>query len=1237
MPRIVPLQLLKCLKVLLDDNGGILSIGEVKRIAGLMNRYSKKLVSKCIYVQILKVTKTELLGEFMGVGGWSLVYNWLNDAIRAMNWPLVQEILELLLLCPVDVDRLKINSAPKLVKGLCRDGGNEGVRILAKRLVEQWLKVVTENTTTAQVESSPQQSVIGAATPNVSTIPAIQTTPAIRQDSKIPQTSSIPLKVKGPAVVQRSLSNSAEQDPLADVTDVPPEPSTYAPTPAQKKASEAGLVFKLVYKDGQQVLTQVPKTNQLGSSAVDVEQNVQRKENEDDCKTMDHDGNMNGDTEAEGGTAAQEEEENDRTADSTIIEEEDDTRTSTDKQDKDSESSADEESQTTSNSNMLSLEQSATIRKKSIDTESEKSISREHRSSKDSRDSKNRDKENKSDKDKDRKSSSSSTHKSSSHKSKSSSSSKSKSSSSSSSRRSSSDKHRSDKDRSSSSKDKDRKEGSSSSSSSSKHRSSSSTSKSSSSTSSKDKHRDKDKDKSANTSSSSHKKEKEREKETPSDKDKESNSKLLSTSDKLGRIPKKHKDESETDVTKPTSITIPSKKASMSIEIRRDSEKAKTVKTYKSQFRSHGLTEEAPPPPSRKGLKKPVSSVSAPGTVIPTSLPSSLKRPSPPPSSSDSPTQKKSKIDINNLTVANEKPGAIKLIAPKKIQTLVETNIFSDALSAATGPKKVAKRKRPTTPGPGQNKEGPSPPTSPDAPKVAPLKFYQDTLDESKSEDKSDKENDSKDNNNKSEDLDSADKGNSTEDDDDIPLKKVKEDIEQKVLREQKTGDDSSDAAVTKTGGSVDITGSDGEEDVATKSSEEDAPKPPGPGCGPNGPPGVLMLHRRKGPKKKLTWRPQDQLEQIRYFELDETERVNVTKAQSFMDMKNLERFSERDAINIARRGFTHEDNMRPLTEWRPLIEVDGVPPHPNGNQSKQRKVQAEREMTTLRALYFSHSMIPDSPAEAELEPHFAVDIPVIPLEDITGNPDAVSDYTNMPWPEPKTSPKSTENILPTIGNLPTAQVNTLPPNNLNTYPGFMPQYAGVATNNLLATQMQMPRPVPTPAAASGPHPAWQTGNFNGNLAMGPLAGGPPVQPQNMLGPFGPGAGNPQWQLHGGNQYGPAQGPFNNAPNFGPMGLLPPRVMPNMAPANLFERNNMNHHNNNNQNRNNGGNWRTGSNFQDNNGGGNWRSGGGGGGQNRGGGGGGGNSNNGVCKAFMRGHCRLGKSCKFIHPKSKRI
>lgn len=95
-----------------------------------MAKYSKKLVSKCIYIQILKSTDTELLGKFMGVGGWLLTHMWLNDAIKAANWPLVQEILELLLLCPVDVQRLRSNTAPKLVKGLSKDGGNEGRSIL---------------------------------------------------------------------------------------------------------------------------------------------------------------------------------------------------------------------------------------------------------------------------------------------------------------------------------------------------------------------------------------------------------------------------------------------------------------------------------------------------------------------------------------------------------------------------------------------------------------------------------------------------------------------------------------------------------------------------------------------------------------------------------------------------------------------------------------------------------------------------------------------------------------------------------------------------------------------------------------------------------------------------------------------------------------------------------------------------------------------------------------------------
>lgn len=62
----------------------------------------------------------------MSVGGWSLVHSWLMDGIESKNWPLVTELLELLLLCPVDVPRLQSNSAPKLVKGLSREEENEG-------------------------------------------------------------------------------------------------------------------------------------------------------------------------------------------------------------------------------------------------------------------------------------------------------------------------------------------------------------------------------------------------------------------------------------------------------------------------------------------------------------------------------------------------------------------------------------------------------------------------------------------------------------------------------------------------------------------------------------------------------------------------------------------------------------------------------------------------------------------------------------------------------------------------------------------------------------------------------------------------------------------------------------------------------------------------------------------------------------------------------------------------------
>lgn len=217
------------------------------------------------------------------------------------------------------------------------------------------------------------------------------------------------------------------------------------------------------------------------------------------------------------------------------------------------------------------------------------------------------------------------------------------------------------------------------SSSSSHHKSSSSSShkskSSSSSSSSKDKDKDRDsKDKhrssssSSKHSSSSSSKSKDKEKSSQAEKDKDTLAKILPpTLIKLGKIPKKPSDgasrKSDGGTQKSTEDggekkeEKPPIKKSFSIEVRKG-EKPKSVKTLNSQFRSHGL-EEVPPPPSRKGVKRPGSSPTTNTPVV-----SSLKRSSPvPQGNKDVPPEKKVKDDLG---VAPERLGGIKLIKPKR-------------------------------------------------------------------------------------------------------------------------------------------------------------------------------------------------------------------------------------------------------------------------------------------------------------------------------------------------------------------------------------------------------------------------------------------------------------------------------------------------------------------------------------------------------------------------------------------
>lgn len=623
MPRIDPQKLLNCLSVLLAPNGGIRGPNDVKRLTGLMAKFSKKLVSKCIYIQILKCTETDLLGQFMSAGGWSLTHMWLTDGILSKNWPLVQEILELLLLCPVDVQRLKSNTAPKLVKQLSKEGGVEAVRILATKLVEQWLKIVKGEPMT--VESTAVTSGNAPAIANAGPKPtdtedtaakAAPTDGGTSSDKPTNKVDDVDNKDKLDAksastnVVfldavptdEQETNDDNVSDPLALPSDVE-DGGTVAGSgsPTKSKPNNEGLVFKITVKDGKQMLAKVESSPRKAAPPAITSPSANKL-----AKVIDED-----------------------TIDSVKVKD-------------------------------LPSNSSSSSGKEEKSDKSEKDIEKD-RGSRDSSKSKSRDKDRERDKNRDRErikerkgsdSSRSSDIKSSSSSSKhhsSSSSSHRSSSSHKSSSRSSRD-HKDSKDRE---RDKD------------KHKSSSSSTKSSSTSSSRDKSsssRDKDRDKDKDNVVTEPK-------ISQADKDKDTLSKVMSQSiSKLGKIPKKIH-SAESDSSKTSAESSSSKKPSISIEVRKDAEnRPKTVKTFNSQFRSHGLAEEAPPPPSRRGLKKP-SSTSAPGTAIPTTVGSKRLSVSPTHSSE---AEKRPKLD----TSLTEKPGAIKLISPKPKRTYTLTYIL---------------------------------------------------------------------------------------------------------------------------------------------------------------------------------------------------------------------------------------------------------------------------------------------------------------------------------------------------------------------------------------------------------------------------------------------------------------------------------------------------------------------------------------------------------------------------------
>lgn len=612
-----------------------------------------------------------------------------------------------------------------------------GVRILAERLVQQWLNVVTEHekarrliklTTQQEIENNSNNNNSGndnnnilpdtvnhqgentqepvAGNSNMATVVKFNSIPAaatgaaascsnILKSEDITTTPIMekPVSIK---VVGNMMSSDGQRDPLGDVADSSqPKNIVYPLSTVQKKATQSGLVYKIIMKNGQQMLAKVVKPGGPPDTIL-YNSNTEKKSIQEN-NTVDHSVNSEADQQQTGEVMPLDSMDNVRSVtnvlngslnnhdaqydvklendvdvggEGAVVAEqnfsddknvEDDGKSNLDINDDNVAINGDAFSSSSRKSTDDDQKDLAEATNKEK-TKSKSGTCSSHRSSSTRRSSPSRGSTS-------LPSSSSS----------SSSSSKNKSLSSSGSHRvSSSDKTRNDKEHSSLTKDKQR----SSSSLSSKHRSSKSSSSSSSSSSlSSSKHKQHEKEKSKVRSKDKERKQRENHSTSSSSdlvigKNEEKNrteSTICTTLSKEVNVSQKRSSSKDDKREQPsdlieskasTSIIIPSKKASISIEVRKDSTKTKTVKTYKSQFRSHGLTEEAPPPPSRKTLKKPAST-SVTGVALPSSLPSSLKRTSPIPRDTTA-NEKKNKVELNAASVNIEKPGAIKLIPPKR-------------------------------------------------------------------------------------------------------------------------------------------------------------------------------------------------------------------------------------------------------------------------------------------------------------------------------------------------------------------------------------------------------------------------------------------------------------------------------------------------------------------------------------------------------------------------------------------
>jgi hypothetical protein len=147
----------------------------------------------------------------------------------------------------------------------------------------------------------------------------------------------------------------------------------------------------------------------------------------------------------------------------------------------------------------------------------------------------------------------------------------------------------------------------------------------------------------------------------------------------------------------------------------------------------------------------------------------------------------------------------------------------------------------------------------------------------------------------------------------------------------------------------------------------------------------LVILRSKSKPKKTVRWREDDEIKEVFNFEMDETERVNVTRLVNkgdFSSMKEMEKAEEKqfraNSLKLQILGMDDGEEKMPWRKPTKVIINREIP----AIISEEKHVQEERERLNLGVFLPPGSLLPESPAEpVPLSPSSSQDQPEIRYE----------------------------------------------------------------------------------------------------------------------------------------------------------------------------------------------------------------------------------------------------------------